>query len=42
MIIDCATKEPEQRAKVIWLLIVLLVPLGCVVYFFARKLGRSN
>jgi hypothetical protein len=42
MVIDCATKEPDANQRLVWLLIIIFVPLGSVVYFFARKLSRSH
>ncbi len=43
MIVDCATREPDQgNTKVIWLLVILLAPLGSLIYFFARKLQRAS
>lgn len=42
MIIDCATKETDRKDRMIWLLVIILVPLGCVIYLFARKLARSK
>ena len=43
MVIDCLTKESSQgNDKVVWLLVILLVPLGSLIYFFARKLRRPS
>jgi hypothetical protein len=41
MIVDCIQKEsPEGNDKLIWMLVILLAPLGSLIYFFARKLTR--
>ena len=41
MVIDCITKESSLgNDKLVWLLVIVLVPLGSLVYFFARKLRR--
>jgi hypothetical protein len=42
MLIDCVTKELDANQRVVWLLIIIFVPLGFAVYFFVRKLRRSN
>lgn len=37
MIYHCATREPNSTQKVLWLLLVVLVPdLGALIYFFVR------
>jgi hypothetical protein len=42
MIIDCASHETSvDNMKLIWILVIIFVPLGSLVYFFARKLRRS-
>ncbi len=42
MLIDCAMKEPSiGNDKLIWILIIILLPLvGSVVYFFVRRPER--
>ncbi len=37
MIYHCATREPNSSQKVLWLLLVVLVPdLGSLIYFLVR------
>ncbi len=37
MIYHCATREPNSREKILWLLLVILVPdIGALVYFLVR------
>jgi hypothetical protein len=41
MLIDCIKHESNvDNNKLIWLLVILLAPLGSLIYFFARKLSR--
>jgi hypothetical protein len=41
MVIDCITKESDTgNSKVVWLLVIVLVPLGPLIYLFFRKLPR--
>lgn len=42
MIIDCATKEPNQgNEKIVWLIIILLANwIGAAIYFFVRRPKR--
>ena len=41
MVVDCITKESSQgNDKVVWLLVIILIPLGSFIYFFFRKLRR--
>ena len=41
MVIDCINHESNDgNSKVVWLLVILLAPLGSLIYFFARKLRR--
>jgi hypothetical protein len=43
MLIDCARHESNKdNHKLIWLLVILLAPLGSLIYFFARKLSRPS
>jgi hypothetical protein len=43
MIIDCVTGETDERNdRVVWLLVIIFVPLGSLIYFFARKLPRGT
>jgi hypothetical protein len=43
MIVDCVKYETDAgNMKLIWVLIILLLPLGSFVYLFARKLGRKK
>jgi len=43
MIVDCVKYETDTgNMKLIWVLIILLLPLGSLVYLFARKLGRKQ
>ncbi len=39
MIIDVARKRfaPESSEQVVWILVILLVPVGSIVYFFVVK-----
>jgi hypothetical protein len=42
MIVDCVKYETDTgNLKLIWVLIILLLPLGSFVYLFARKIGRK-
>ncbi len=37
MIYECATREPNSAQKVLWLLLVVLVPdIGSLIYFLVR------
>ena len=41
MLIDCIRHESnEDNNKLIWILVILLAPLGSLIYFFVRKLSR--
>jgi len=41
MLIDCIRHESnEDHNKLIWILVILLAPLGSLIYFFVRKLSR--
>ena len=40
MIIDCATQEKVPVTRNIWLLVIIAIPLGSLVYFVCRKLPR--
>lgn len=43
MLVDCGMNEPsEGNDKVIWILVILLVPvpIGALIYFFARRPER--
>lgn len=42
MIIECATREPnEGNTKIIWILVILLASwLGALVYYFVRRPQR--
>ena len=43
MIVDCLTKESSQgNDKIVWLLVIILAPLGSLIYFFFRKLRRPS
>jgi hypothetical protein len=43
MIVDCVKYETDTgNMKVIWVLVILLLPFGSFVYFFARMLGRKQ
>jgi hypothetical protein len=43
MVVDCIQRESnEGNTKLIWILVILLAPLGSVIYFFARKLQRPS
>ena len=39
MVVDCVNHE-FSNDKLIWLLIILVAPLGSLIYFFARKVQR--
>ncbi len=37
MIYHCATREQNTKEKILWLLLVILVPdIGALIYFFVR------
>jgi len=37
MIYHCATREPNSRDKILWLLLVIFVPdIGSLIYFLVR------
>lgn len=42
MLIDCATKEPDQgNNKIVWILVIVLAGwIGALIYFFARRPER--
>jgi hypothetical protein len=41
MIVDCATNEVSTgNTKLIWILVIIFVPFGSLIYFFVRKLKR--
>ncbi|HKF22545.1 MAG TPA: PLDc N-terminal domain-containing protein [Candidatus Angelobacter sp.] len=42
MLVECATKEPNQgNDKIIWILIIVLVGwLGALIYYFVRRPQR--
>jgi hypothetical protein len=43
MVVDCVTKESSQgNDKIVWLLVIILLPLGSLIYFFLRKLRRRS
>ena len=44
MLVDCATKEPDEgNTKIIWILIILLTHLlGALLYFFIRRPERKR
>jgi Phospholipase_D-nuclease N-terminal len=43
MIVDCVKYETNTgNMKLIWVMIILLLPFGSFVYLFARKLGRDK
>jgi hypothetical protein len=43
MVIDCVTNEPSTgNEKIVWLLVIVLAPLGSLIYFFGRKLRRPT
>ena len=44
MIVDCARYESLDNANVkhVWLLIILFVPSGSLIYFFVRKRRRHR
>ncbi len=40
-LIDCASKEPtEASEKVIWILVIVLVPFGAILYLLIRRPQR--
>lgn len=42
MLVDCVNNEPTAgNSKLIWTLIIVLVPFGSLLYFFIRKLQRA-
>ena len=42
MIVECATKEPNQgNDKIVWILIIVLAHwLGALIYYFVRRPRR--
>jgi hypothetical protein len=41
MIVDCARNETNTgNTKLIWILVIIFVPFGALVYFFVRKIKR--
>ncbi len=43
MLVDCATKETDEgNTKLVWILIILFVPFGALIYLFVRKLPRGR
>ena len=44
MIVDCARFESLDNDKIkhVWLLIILFVPTGSLIYFFVRKCRRHR
>ena len=43
MIYHCATREPNSSQKILWLLLVVLVPeIGSLIYFFVRVVKISG
>jgi prolipoprotein diacylglyceryltransferase len=42
MLIDCATKEPDQgNTKIVWIIIIVFTNLvGALVYFFVQRQRR--
>jgi hypothetical protein len=43
MVVDCATNETNTgNTKLIWILVIIFVPFGSLVYFFVRKMGRGR
>ena len=42
MLVDCATKEPEEgNSKVVWTIIIVFTHLvGAAIYFFVRRPQR--
>jgi hypothetical protein len=43
MIVDCAQNESSTgNTKLIWILVIIFVPLGALIYYFVRKMGRGK
>ena len=43
MIVDCVQNETNSgNTKLIWILVIIFVPFGSLVYFFVRKMGRGR
>jgi len=43
MIADCALNErPDCHLRLLWLLVILFVPFGSVIYYFVRKRSRGE
>ena len=42
MLVDCATKEPDQgNSKIVWIIIIVFTNLvGAVIYFFVQRQRR--
>jgi hypothetical protein len=41
MVVDCATNETSAgNTKLIWILVIIFVPFGSLIYFFVRKTRR--
>jgi hypothetical protein len=41
MLVDCLKHETESGVRVAWLLVILLVPFGALVYLIVRKERRA-
>jgi Phospholipase_D-nuclease N-terminal len=41
MIVDCVTNE-KGNDLLVWILIVIFVPFGGLIYFFVRKRARGK
>lgn len=41
MIVDCIQNETSVgNTKLIWILVIIFVPFGSLIYFFVRKIKR--
>jgi hypothetical protein len=43
MLIDALTKEPTTNEKILWAVVMILLPVvGSLIYFFVRKQARGR
>lgn len=43
MLVDCATKEPNGREKIVWVVIIALTHfIGALIYFIIKRSQRSS
>ncbi len=38
MLVDCATKEPDNNERLVWVIIIVFTHIiGALIYFFVRR-----